>query len=145
MWLFLYQPFPIVPRFYCIFLGVSRDIRGDSDLSQIASTVSGGTNISRALGCGEVPESWLLLLLNDRIFYCSAVSFSFCSVHIINNSTNVEYFKRWPLLLSSIPMNYTACYWDKPALSVHFYAWYTPWVLFFPCFFLSSRFLFLKY
>jgi len=93
LWLFLYQPFPIVLRFYRIFLGVNRDIRGGSDLSQIASTASGRINISKALGCGEVRESRLLLLLNDHISYCSAVSFSFSSLHIISNTTNAEYLK----------------------------------------------------
>lgn len=102
-----------------LFLHVNRDVRGGSDLSQIASTASGGTNISQAPGCGEVPESWLLLLFKDHISYCSAVSFSFCSVHIINNNTTTEeYFKRWLLLLSSIPMNNTDGYWDKSVLSV---------------------------
>lgn len=110
------------------FLGVNRDIRGGSDLSQIASTASGGTNISQAPGCGEVPESSLILLLNDHISYCRAVSFSFCSVPVINNTTNAEYFKRWLLLLISIPMNNTDGYWDKSALSAHFFAWYISWV-----------------
>lgn len=103
------------------FLGVNRDIRGGSDLSQTASTASGGTNVSQALGCGEVLESWLLLLLNDHISYCCTVSFSFCAVHIINNTPNVEYFKRWLLLLGSIPMKNTDVNWDKSALSVFFF------------------------
>lgn len=74
------------------------------------------------------------------------VSFSFCSVHIINNITNVEYFKRWLLLLSSIPMNNTDGDWDKSVLSVHFFCMvYTLAAFLFFWIFLSSIFLFGKY
>lgn len=141
MWLFFQQPFPVVLRLYHVFLDVTRDMRW-----QWFVTASGGTNVPQALGCRDVPESWLLPLWNDCISCCSAVSLSFCSVHVINNATNVEYFKRWLLLLSSIPMNNTDGYWDKSASSVPFFMVYIfssifSWVLSFSSLFLSLLFL----
>lgn len=123
---------PYCAKVISFFLGMNRDVRGGSDLSQVATTATGGTTISQAPGCGEVPESWLLLLLNDHISSCCVVSFSFCSVPIINNTANVEYVKRWLLLLSCMPTSNTNGYWGKSALSVHLFAWYIPWVLSFP-------------
>lgn len=120
---FLHQPFPTVPRLYRVFFRCEqRPKRGQWFVTDSKSSLWCNKRLPGPQAVGKSQKAdyyfpWMTIFPTAVL-----VSFSFCKVHAINNTVNVEYFKRWPLLLSSIPLNNPDGYWDKSALSVNFFS-----------------------
>lgn len=139
---FLHQPFPIVPRLHCgLFRGEQRLKRGQGLVTDSNSSLWWNKRLPGPQAAGKSRKvdyyfPWMTIFPTAVL-----VSFSFCKVHTLNDSAKVEYFKKWSLLLSPISLNNPDGYWDKSALSVHFFCMSS----FFPWIFFLSIFLFLKY
>lgn len=111
MWLFLHRVFSIALMFSIAFIMCAQRHKEGAVICcrlQLQCLMEQKFHKPQAVGKSKKDDCFFFFFLNGHIFYCCAVSFSLCSVHVINNAPN-EYFKMdspiglllpWKILMS---------------------------------------------
>lgn len=100
---FLHQQFPIGPRLFCVFFRrEKRPKEGQGFVTDSKTSLWWNKCLPGPQAVGRSQKADYYFPWKTIFPAAVLVSFSFCKIHIVHNSAKMEYFKRWPLLLSSL-------------------------------------------